>query len=196
MVEHHGWHIPASFTSLDDEAKRAHESVGIADVSWMMKFDLKGPGLVNVPALGSDTSCWVLARFHSLLTCEPQAEKAVRERLQQFQLAGKDSPAFYVTDVTSVFTQLVLAGPRSREVLNKLTSLNLSEISLGDGNCTQAGVAHVHAAVLRKDMKGIPAYHLLVSRDYGESIWDSVLHAGHEFHIAPMGLEAQRLLQG
>ena len=57
-------------------------------------------------------------------------------------------------------------------------------------------MAHVHAMVLRKDLKGIPAYHLLVGREYGESVWESVLHAGHEFHITPFGLEAQRLLQG
>ena len=57
-------------------------------------------------------------------------------------------------------------------------------------------MAHVHAVVLRKDLKGILAYHLLVSREYGESVWESVLHAGHEFHILPFGLQAQRLLQG
>ena len=92
-----------------------------------------------------------------------------------------------MTEVTSVYAQLLLAGPRSREVLNKLTSLNLSENSREDLTCAQANVAHVHAIVLRKDLTGIPAYHLLVSRDYGESVWESVLHAGHEFQITHLG---------
>ena len=87
-------------------------------------------------------------------------------------------------------------GPRSRDVLSKLTSLNLSESSLVDSSSAQASMAHVHATVLRKDLKGIPAFQLLVSREYGESVWESVLHAGHEFHIAPFGLRALRLLQG
>jgi sarcosine oxidase subunit alpha len=100
----------------------------------------------------------------------------------------------YVTDVTSVYAQLLLAGPRSREVLSKLTSLNLSENARGNLTCAQANVAHVHGIILRKDLAGIPAYHLLVGREYGESVWESVLHAGHEFHIASFGLEAQKLL--
>ena len=57
-------------------------------------------------------------------------------------------------------------------------------------------MAHVHAIVLRKDLSRDPAYHLLVGREYGESVWESVLHAGHEFHITPFGLEAQQLVQG
>jgi len=101
-----------------------------------------------------------------------------------------------VTEVTSVYAQLLLAGPRSREVLNKLTSINLSENLQEDLTCAQTNVAHVHAIVLRKDQAGIPAYHLLVSREYGESIWESLLHAGHEFHITSFGLQAQQLLQG
>ena len=107
------------------------------------------------------------------------------------------SPApIYVTDVTSVYTQLLLAGPRSRDVLGKLTSLNLSESVRGNRTCAQATVAHVHAIVLRKDVAGIPAFHLLVGRDYGESVWESVLHAGHEFHITPLGLEAAEATSG
>ena len=42
----------------------------------------------------------------------------------------------------------------------------------------------------------LPAYHLLVSREYGESVWDAILHAGHEFHIAPFGLKALEFLGG
>jgi len=36
----------------------------------------------------------------------------------------------------------------------------------------------------------LPGFHLLVARDYAESVWAAVLHAGHEYHIAPFGLEA------
>jgi glycine cleavage system aminomethyltransferase T len=199
MIEHHGWHVPTSFTAPDDEATRTLESVGLADVSWLSKFDLQGYGLKSPPALGPEASLWVLGRLHCLVTCEPPAAHAVTERLQQIQNVGTGHslpPPIYVTKVTSVYAQLLLAGPRSGEVLNKLTSLNLSENLREDLTCAQANVAHVHAIVQRKDLTRIPAYHLLVSREYGESVWESVLHGGHEFHITPFGLEAQQLLQG
>jgi glycine cleavage system aminomethyltransferase T len=199
MIEHHGWDVASSFTTPDEEAARTRESAGLADVSWTSKFDLQGHGLKSPPALGPEAFLWVLGRLHSLLTCEPPSGDAVRERLQQTQKIGADQslpPSIYVTEVTSVYAQLLLAGPRSGEVLNKLTSLNLSGSLGGDLSCAQANVAHVHTLVLRQDLKGIPAYHLLVGREYGESVWESVLHAGHEFHITPFGLQAQQLLQG
>ena len=119
--------------------------------------------------------------------------------MKQFQTVGPDPtlpPPVYVTEVTSVYAQLLLAGPRSRDVLNKLTSLNLSSNLRDDLTCAQTNVAHVHAIILRKDLAALPAFHLLVGRECGESVWESVLHAGNEFQITPFGLEAHKLMQG
>jgi len=196
MVEHHGWQIASSFGDPSEEAARARESVGLADVSWMSKFNLQGPGLKSAPNLRPEAASWLLARREFLLTCEPSVAGDVRRRLQQLHNGDTASPAsVYVTDVTSVYTHLMLAGPRSREVLSKLTSLNKSEGALGNLTSAQASLAHVHAIVMRDDLPGIPAFHLLVGREYGESVWESILHAGREFQITPFGLEAQRILQ-
>jgi sarcosine oxidase subunit alpha len=196
MVEHHGWQIASSFGNPSDEAARARESVGLADVSWMSKFDLQGSGLKSAPDLRPEAASWLLGRRQFLLTCEPSATIGVRRRLQQLQNGDAASPAnIYVTEVTSAYTQLMLAGPRSREVLSKLTSLDPSEGAMGNLTCAQASLAHVHAIVLRDDLPGISAFHLLVGREYGESVWESILHAGQEFDITPFGLEAQELLQ-
>lgn len=173
-------------------------AAGLADLSWMQKLDLKGYGLKSAPAPPLGAHCWTLAPLHALVTCDPSARQAVMESLQAMHAAGSDlslPPPVYITDVTSVYAQFLLAGPRCRDILCKLTSLNLAESSLPDLCCAQASVAHVRAIILRKNFNGIPAYHLLVSREYGESVWDSVLHAGHEFDLAPFGLEAQQLLR-
>jgi sarcosine oxidase subunit alpha len=198
MIDHQGWLVASAFGAPADEATRTRESVGLADVSWMPKFNLQGQGLKTPPDLGAGASWWLIARLEYLVTCESSADQTVMDRLQQIQLAGTDaarSDSIYVTDVTSVYTHLFLAGPRSRDVLNKLTSLNFSDEARGNLTCAQASVAHVHTIVLRKDLAEVPAYHLLVGREYGECVWESVLHAGHEFHIAPFGLEAQQMLE-
>jgi glycine cleavage system aminomethyltransferase T len=62
--------------------------------------------------------------------------------------------------------------------------------------CGQTSLAHVHSIVLRDDLQGVPAFHILVSREYGESVWESILHAGHEFQLAPFGLKALEVLGG
>jgi glycine cleavage system aminomethyltransferase T len=91
-----------------------------------------------------------------------------------------------------VYADFVLAGPRSREVLSKLTALDVREQALPNLSCGQSSLAHAHAIVLRQDLGSVPAFHLLVSRDVSESVWESLLHAGEEFHIAPFSLERER----
>jgi aminomethyltransferase len=197
-TDQYGWQVPASFAAAEDEAARVRASVGLADLSWMLKFDLKGRGLRNPFTLGEGVFSWALGPLHYLVTCAPPARDEVLTRLASVQPAGGDAslpPPIYVTDVTSVFAQFLLGGPRCRQVLSKLTSLNLSETSLPNLSCGQSSLAHVGAIILRKDLNRVPAYHVLVSREYGESVWDSVVHAGHEFHLAPFGLQAQQLLE-
>jgi glycine cleavage system aminomethyltransferase T len=53
----------------------------------------------------------------------------------------------------------------------------------------------VHAIVLREDIRSIPGFHILISREYAESVWEAIVHAGHEFHLQPFGLEALTLLR-
>lgn len=197
-IDHHGWQVPAYFSGAEAEAACVRRSAGLADLSWMLKFDLKGYGVKSLSTLGKDAFLWVLAPFHGLVTGEPSARETVMESLQASRVGGSDlslPPSVYLTDVTSVFAQFLLAGPCCRYILSKLTSLNLSESSLPNLSCGQSSLAHVHAIILRKDLEGIPAYHVLVSREYGESVWESVLHAGNEFNLSPFGLQAQQLLE-
>ena len=131
----------------------------------------------------------MLGPQHVLVTCSPgERDSAARE------LSHGDG--VWVTDVTSVYAQFLLAGPRSRDILAKLTSLNVSERALPDFGCAQTSLSHVHATILRQDLGALQAFHLLVSRDYGEDVWESIMHAGREFHIAPFGLEALAMLGG
>jgi glycine cleavage system aminomethyltransferase T len=99
------------------------------------------------------------------------------------------------TDVTSVYANFRLVGPMGRGVLSKLTSLNLSDVAVPNLACAQANVAHVHGIVLRKDIGSTPAFYLLVGREYAESVWQSIAHAGDEFHLCPFGLEALQSLE-
>jgi sarcosine oxidase subunit alpha len=177
FVDHHGWRVPAYFTFAQKEAEQLANSVAVSDVSWMGKLDVKG----REPKALEGTA-WRLGPQHFLIIGSLDAP------------AQDVTPPVYVTDVTSVYVQFLLAGPRSRDVLRKLTSLNVT--TLGNRCCGQASLAHVHGTLLRDDIGDIPAFHILVSREYGESVWDAILHAGHEFHIAPFGLKALEFLGG
>jgi len=197
MTEHHGWQVPAHFTSPEREAAQVREGAGLADLSWMARFELKGYEAKVPPILVQGVKSWTLAPRHLLLTCGPVARDRVIETLRSLRAAasGLILPAqVYWTDMTSIYAQLLLAGPRSRGVLCKLTSLNLSETALPNVSCVQTSLAHTHAIILRDDLGSLPTFHLLVSREYAESVWKALLHAGLEFHLAPFGLDAQAFL--
>jgi heterotetrameric sarcosine oxidase gamma subunit len=171
---------------MEHEIAGVRERAGVADVSWLAKLDLKGVQGNVAPAPGEAVRCWHLGVGHYIVTCEPGKREQV--------IASVTAPA-YCTDVTSVYAALLVAGPRSRFVLRKLTSLNVSEAALPDGGCGQTGLAHIHAIVLRRDLDGLPAFMVLVSREYAESVWEALLEAGREFDIQPFGLEALRQLK-
>lgn len=161
--------MAAFFTSPEQEAAQLRVSVGLADLSYYWKFDLrKHP----------QRQCWTLGANHYLVTGEPPLD------------VPPDA-----TDVTSGFANLCLAGPKSRDVLGKLTSLNVTEFAFPNLRCAQTSVAHVHAIVLREDIRTITAFRLLVTREYAESVWEDTVHAGQEFHLCSFGLAALQILR-
>jgi glycine cleavage system aminomethyltransferase T len=164
FAEYHGWQLAASFSTAEAEAAQAAQSAGLADLSYRVKFEATAQ---------PEHSWWRLGEGRYLVTGEPPLA----------------TPADSI-DVTSAYASLLLAGPRSRDVLGKLTSLNTSDERLPNNSCAEANVGHVHTIVLREDLPRVPAYHLLVTRDYAESFWEAVLHAGHEFHLQPIGWQA------
>jgi glycine cleavage system aminomethyltransferase T len=70
----------------------------------------------------------------------------------------------------------------------------VSDAALANLSCGQAALAYVHARILRQDFPHTPAFLLMVSREYGESVWDALFHAGKEFHLTPFGLRAHESL--
>jgi heterotetrameric sarcosine oxidase gamma subunit len=140
----------------------------LADLSHYLKFDLK---------IRPQQQHWSLGGNHHLVMGE----------------APMNSPPGAI-DVSSVYANLRLAGSKSREVLRKLTSLNVGDAALPNLRCAQASVADVHTIVLREDLGTLPAFHLLVTREYAESAWEAIVRAGQEFHLCGCGLTALHML--
>ena len=207
MTDHAGWQVAARFRSPDEETQQVQDGVGLADASWLGKFEIRGRGLDPAGWEIAGATVWPLAAGDVLVTCEPPDTPAVLQALQDRAVplslgerpgeGSKTAPSsLYVTDVTSVYAALLLVGPHSHAVLQRLTALDVSDPALPDLACARTGLAHVHATILRQDLGPVPAYWLLVGWEYGAYVWDAVLHAGESFGIAPIGLEALNRLRG
>lgn len=163
-----GWQLPAWYTDPSSELEEARSSAGIADVSYLSKLDLRGPtGGFPLPA-----RLWKLTPTHTLIT-SPQPIAF--------------DPSSSVTDVSSLYSAILLAGPTSREVLRKLTTLNVSDSALPAGDARQTRLAHVNAIILRSE-----GFLILNTRDLAEHVWEALLHAGGR----PFGMVAQQQWMG
>ena len=212
LVDYHGWRTAARFTSAEQEAQGVQKAVGLADVSWLGKLDVRGTltehvlaGLAAAPAPPvaeaplTPPRAWRLAHQHALVTCGPDERemRQVQASLAPDNPAGNDpASCVHVTDVTSVYAALLLAGPQSREVLHRLTDTDVSETAMPNLKAAQGGLAHVAAILLRADVGGapavphVPAFWLLVGREYGEYVWEAIMHAGRQFGMVPFGVTA------
>ncbi len=175
-----GWQMPAWYDHAPPrELEAVRQGVGVSDASYLTKLDLRGPA-GELPAV-PPVRVWVLTPNHALMT-SPENIAFV--------------PSASLTDVTSLYGALLLAGPRSRDVLHKLTTLNLRDEVFRNGAARQARLAHVNATILRVDNEHVPGYLLLHTRDVLEHVWHALLHAGKAFDARPFGVTAQQTWLG
>ena len=89
-----------------------------------------------------------------------------------------------------------LAGPRARDVLARLTDLDVSaRRAAATSTRARATWPGVPAILLRIGFVGELAYELHVPADQAAHLWDALMAAGAEFGIRPFGVEAQRVLR-
>ena len=92
--------------------------------------------------------------------------------------------------ITTEWGVLVLAGPRSREVLQKLTSADLSNAAFPWLTGKRIDIGHAQAHALRVNFVGELGWELHHRIEMQNTIFDLVMEAGREFGIRPFGIRA------
>jgi sarcosine oxidase subunit alpha len=100
-----------------------------------------------------------------------------------------------LVNLTGQLAAFNLAGPQSRQVLQALTELDLSNAAFPYLGVREATIAGVPARLLRVGFVGELGYEIHVPAGSGAAVWRALLAAGSGFGIAPFGVEAQRMLR-
>lgn len=217
-----GWMVPRFYSNAEDELNHVLRSVGICDVSHYGKIDVKGngldkfldqnltpggvarrPGEVRLPGSasernGSDLSLIYVCRLtreHALLVTEPFKSASVLD--VEGVLRIRDGAN--LTNLSSILAAFTIAGPSSETVLRRLVEVDLSAREVRRPFCLEAGLAKTHSTIVRFDVGpsgGVPTFDIYCGRDYAEYVWDGLMEAGHEYDIAPFGLDAHDRLKG
>jgi sarcosine oxidase subunit alpha len=93
--------------------------------------------------------------------------------------------------VTGALAAVNVAGPRARELMTRLTDLDMSSEAFKYLDAKRAPVAGVHSLMLRIGFVGELGYELHFASPYAEYVWDTIVELG----ARPFGLEPQRVLR-
>lgn len=201
-----GWELPAAYRGAEDEVRATRDGAGLWDLSALTKWRLLGAGtaqaveaLLGVPAPavgrasagtagGGDVLALRLAEDHALVVGPPglAADGAGR--------AAGAHPCAHLVNATSGLAGVRLVGPTARAILSTLMALDVGPPALPNLACAETGLARVHAVLLRRDLAGLPAFEVYVSRNYGAYLWEALQDAGRSRGLVHCGIEAERLL--
>ena len=213
------WKRALMYTSVEEECEAVHQRVGMIDVSTLGKLDIKGAdtaaflewihpnrvanlkvGRIRYRVMLDDTGIITddgtivrLADDHFFVTTGTGALESVHQWLDWWLAEG--NRCVHVTNVTGAFGAVNVAGPKSRELLSRLTDADLSNGAVPYLGTLHAKVAGVPALLLRIGFVGELGYELHFPSEYGEHLWGTLLEAGRDLGIAPFGVEAQRVLR-
>jgi len=210
-----GFLMPIEYSGILAEHHAVCESVGVFDVSHMGEFWVRGPKalafLQNVTS--NDVSTLQIGQVQ--YSYFPNENGGVVDDLLVHKMSDTEylmvvnasnidkdwnwcvthnSEGAELENASDRTAQLAVQGPKAIFALQKLTSVNLSEIPyyhFAFGSF--AGIENV--LISNTGYTGAGGFEIYFAPEYGLKIWNAVFEAGEEFGIVPVGLGARDTLR-
>ncbi len=206
------------FEHVGSECKRLRESVGVIDLTPFTKHEVSGPGaeawLDRLVANKVPTKIGRMALSHALTKRGGIRSEFTITKLgdQHYYVVSAGAAERYDTDylrkmlpadgsvelqnVTTARGCFVLAGPRSRDVLAKLTDLPLDNTGFPWLTAQTGEVALApDVYLLRVNFVGALGWELHFPIEYAHHLFDVLFAAGEEFRIGMVGMRAMESLR-
>jgi aminomethyltransferase len=215
MVPFAGYNMPVSYSGLNDEHATVRNAVGVFDVSHMGEFILKGDNAIKLIQKVTSNDASVLTDGKAQYSCLPNEKGGIVDDLLVYRIDEKtymlvvnasniekdwnwigDHDTFGVEmhNISEKTSLLAIQGPQATATLQKLTSVNLSEIpyySFAKG--TFCGVENV--IISNTGYTGAGGFEIYFENEDADKIWNAIFEAGQEFGIKPIGLGARDTLR-
>lgn len=217
VIERHSWGRQHWFPYWEAEHRAAREGVILMDMSFMSKFLVEGrdagrvldwisanavdgaPGTItytqwldDAGKLQADLTVakldaeryWVVASD----TVHRHVETWMRRAIDDAD-NGAGAHAF-VADVTSGWGQLNVQGPRSRELLQAVTSADLSNEAFPFRRAAEIDIGYARVLCVRITYLGELGYELYIPAEQTAHVYEVLVEAGARFGLVHAGLKA------
>jgi aminomethyltransferase len=215
MHEFAGYNMPIQYAGINAEHATVREGVGVFDVSHMGEFWVKGDQALAFLQSVTTNDVSALAIGKAQYTCFPNGKGGIVDDLlvyrfeeQKYMLVvnasniekdwawcvQNNSVGAELENASDKMAQLAVQGPKAVEVLQRLTSVDLSAIpyyafEVGDF----AGEKEV--ILSNTGYTGAGGFELYMYPENAAKVWEAIFEAGAEEGIKPIGLGARDTLR-
>jgi dimethylglycine dehydrogenase len=205
------------FQFVGDECRNVHDNVGLVDMSAFAKCEVSGPGaegwlnsiLTNrAPTVIGRVTLSYLLTARGGVRAEFTLTRIGTERFylisagaletHDFDVLEKLLPADNSVRIDKVTTQrgvLVLAGPRSREVLAKVVDVDVSNKAFPWLTARRLSIKAAGVIAMRVNFVGELGYELHHPIEMQNAIFDALMEAAAPFGVKPFGIRAMDSLR-
>ncbi|MBW1802841.1 MAG: GcvT family protein, partial [Deltaproteobacteria bacterium] len=211
-VEKHCWGRENWFPYWEAEHKATRENVILMDMSFMSKLMVQGRdagrALNYISAnevdekvnqitytqwlnehgkLEADLTVSKLTEEKYMVVATDNMHKHAETWLQRH--IPPDAHAF-VTDMTSAFGQLNIQGPRSRDLMQAITTADMSNESFPFRHIQEIDIGYARVLCIRITYLGELGYELYIPSEQAIHVYDVIVEAGKKFGLKHAGLKA------
>jgi len=101
----------------------------------------------------------------------------------------------FVTDVTGAYAQINIQGPKSRELLQRLTSVDMSNDSFPFRTIREIDIGYARVLCARITYVGELGYELFIPTEQAIHVYERIVNIGDDFDLKHVGLKALNSLR-
>ncbi len=216
--DNYSFRRPPHFEAVNREAMAVRERAGLMELSTFAKYEVSGPGAAafldrvianRLPAKDGGVVLAHLLNESGFMEAELTITRLAADRFYILSGAAvrlhdldhltwrlEPGEAVTIRDVTEERGVLILAGPRARQILAKVTAADLSNEAfpwLAARTAIVAGARDVR--LLRMTYVGELGWELHAPLSALPALWDALIEAGAPLGLAPFGTMAMNGLR-
>lgn len=215
MHEFAGYNMPIEYSGIIDEHLTVRNAAGVFDVSHMGEIWVKGPKAFDFVQRMTTNDVAALPIGKIQYSCLPNGKGGIVDDILVYHyehekyllvvnasnlekdwkwLNDNNTEGADMDNASEWMAQLAIQGPKTMQILQKLTSVNLSEIKYY--NFTVGDFAGADEVIISNTgYTGAGGFELYFLPEHAEKIWHAIFEAGKEEGIKPIGLGARDTLR-
>jgi aminomethyltransferase len=215
MAEFAGYNMPIEYSGIIDEHMTVCQGVGVFDVSHMGEFWVKGPNALAFIQQVTSNNAATLVPGKAQYSCFPNEQGGIVDDLivyyyepNKYMLVvnaaniekdwnwcvSHNTVGAELENASDRMGQLAIQGPKAQQVLQRLTSVDLSTIPY---YCFTTGdfAGEQNVIISNTGYTGAGGFELYFYPEAAKKIWDAIFEAGKPEGIKPIGLGARDTLR-